>query len=33
VNFYNNDNDSKLTILGGKLFHTLMMHSDKSDKQ
>jgi len=27
--FLNHDNDSKLTILGGKLFHTLTMRSQK----
>ena len=27
--FLNDNTDSKLTILGGKLFHTLMMRSQK----
>ena len=27
--FLNDNNDSKLTILGGELFHTLMMRSQK----
>ena len=27
--FLNDNNDLKLTILGGKLFHTLMMRSQK----